>query len=99
MHQILQTYTAINWLCFFQVSQNSVQWFKRYEPSNVCFKNTTLPSWRLPSAVKIALTWQAVFFRCRHCEADVIEMKLADYENGVNKYGQVLIKCLRESKR
>ena len=37
--------------------------------------------------LKIALTSQA-FFLWRHCEADVIEMKLADNKNGVNKYGQ-----------
>ena len=37
--------------------------------------------------LKIASTSQA-FFLWRHCEADVIEMKLADNKNGVNKYGQ-----------
>ena len=37
--------------------------------------------------LKIALASQA-FFLWRHCEADVIEMKLADNKNGVNKYGQ-----------
>ena len=39
--------------------------------------------------LKIALTSQAFLtFLWRHCEADVIEMKLADNKNGVNKYGQ-----------
>ena len=37
--------------------------------------------------LKIALISQA-FFLWRRCEADVIEMNLADYQNGVNKYGQ-----------
>ena len=37
--------------------------------------------------LKIALTSQA-FFLWRRCEADVIEMKLADNKNGVNKYRQ-----------
>ena len=63
------------------------------------FQNTILPNRRLPCAVKNRFNFISSFFRWRRCEADVIEMKLDDYENGVNKYGQVLIKCVRKSKK
>ena len=51
------------------------------------FENTTIPSRRLPCAVKNRFNFVGSFSN-DVTEADVIEMKLADYKNGVSKYGQ-----------